>query len=70
MGSPMTVISFLEYRESFVRMLCEGFFLFLKIVLRFVWIQLSFKFGFIELFVVGVLTLFGQGSKGDAVPLG
>ena len=47
MGSPMTVISFLEYRESFVRMLCEGFFLFLKIVLRFVWIQLSFKFGFI-----------------------
>ena len=30
----------------------------------------TFKFGFIELFVVGVLTLFGQGSKGDAVPLG
>ena len=29
-----------------------------------------FKFGFIELFVVDVLTLFGQGSKGDAVPLG
>jgi hypothetical protein len=29
-----------------------------------------FKFGFIELFVVGVLPLFGQGSKGDAVPLG
>ena len=31
---------------------------------------LRVKFGFIELFVVGVLTLFGQGSKGDAVPLG
>ena len=30
----------------------------------------TFKFGFIELFVVGVLTLFGQGSKGDAVPFG
>ena len=30
----------------------------------------GFKLQFIGLFAVGVLSLFGQGSKGDAVPLG
>jgi hypothetical protein len=30
----------------------------------------GFKFGFIGLFSGGVLPLLGQGSKGDAVPLG
>ena len=30
----------------------------------------EFKFGFIGLFSGGVLPLLGQGSKGDAVPLG
>jgi hypothetical protein len=29
-----------------------------------------FKFGFVGVFAIGVLPLLGQGSKGDAVPLG
>ena len=32
--------------------------------------EMAFKFGFIGLFALGVFPLFGQGSKGDAVPLG
>jgi hypothetical protein len=31
---------------------------------------LGFKFGFVGVFAIGVLPLLGQGSKGDAVPLG
>ena len=39
--------------------------------MRMVWRSfLGFKFGFIGLFSGGVLPLLGQGSKGDAVPLG
>ena len=38
--------------------------------IKSVMFQPPFKLGFIGLFAVGVLSLFGQGSKGDAVPLG
>jgi hypothetical protein len=30
----------------------------------------EFKFEFVGVFAIGVLPLLGQGSKGDAVPLG
>jgi hypothetical protein len=33
-------------------------------------IFLRIKYGFIGVFAIGVLPLLGQGSKGDAVPLG